>query len=107
MISGTPTATGTFTFTLRFDADSGLTDYRTLTITVGARRCSRRTCRCPASTSSEPISLGGDSFFTMNVVERGTAGGDQRHADRQSAAGRDVRERDDVAGHAVSRATAR
>ena len=35
-ITGTPTTPGTYTFTARFQSTTGLTDYRTVTITVGA-----------------------------------------------------------------------
>ncbi|HEY7502375.1 MAG TPA: FG-GAP-like repeat-containing protein, partial [Vicinamibacterales bacterium] len=35
VITGTPTAPGTYTFTARFQSTTGLNDYRTMTITVG------------------------------------------------------------------------
>jgi uncharacterized repeat protein (TIGR01451 family) len=69
-LSGTPTQNGTFTFTLRFDADSGLTDYRAMTIVIGDVGASADlglTVPPPAG----PIPLGDDLVYTLNVSNAG------------------------------------
>ena len=73
VITGTTTTSGTFTFTARFQSATGLTDYRTVTITVGAVGAAVANVAVSAVAPTDPVSIGTNLLFTLNVTNIGPA----------------------------------
>ena len=71
-ITGTPTASGTFTFTAQFRSPSGLIDYRTVTITVGAVGTSADVA-VSAVAPTDPVAVGANLPYTLHVSNLGPA----------------------------------
>ncbi|MGQ0733234.1 MAG: putative Ig domain-containing protein, partial [Acidobacteriota bacterium] len=70
VIDGTATTPGVYTFTLLFEATSGISDYRTMTITIGNAGASAD-LSVSALTSSEPVPVGANLVYTLNVFNAG------------------------------------
>ena len=71
-ITGTPTVAGTYTFTARFQSTSGIIDYQTVTITVGAVGAAANV-GIVSSAPATPVSIGTPFAFTLNVSNAGPA----------------------------------
>ena len=71
-ITGTPTTPGTFTFTARFRSTTGITDYKTVTITVGAVGATANV-GVTATAPTSPVSIGAPFDFTLIVSNAGPA----------------------------------
>ena len=71
-ITGTPTTPGTYTFTARFQSTIGITDYRTVTITVGAVGADANV-GVAATGPGAPVAIGTPFAYTLNVSNAGPA----------------------------------
>jgi len=72
VITGTPTSGGTFSFTARFRSTTGLTDYRTVTITIGAVGDAADVTLSDL-TSDQAVTLGDTLVYTLSVSNAGPA----------------------------------
>ena len=71
-ITGTPTTPGTYTFTARFTSTSGITDYQTVTITVGGVGAAANV-GVLAVGPTDPVAIGTPFAFTISVNNAGPA----------------------------------
>ncbi len=71
-ITGTPTTPGTYTFTAQFRSNSGLIDYRTVTIAVGAVGAVANV-GVSAVGPAGPVSVGANLQYTLTVSNLGPA----------------------------------
>jgi len=71
-ITGTPTTPGTYTFSARFQSTIGITDYQTVTITVGAVGAAADVA-VSAVAPTGPVSIGTNLPLTLNVSNIGPA----------------------------------
>jgi uncharacterized repeat protein (TIGR01451 family) len=69
VVTGTTTTAGTYTFTARFQTATGLTDYRTVTVTVGGAGASADV----GVSGSATIETGGSILYTLTVSNAGPA----------------------------------
>jgi uncharacterized repeat protein (TIGR01451 family) len=70
-ITGTPTVGGTFTFTARFQSTAGVTDYRTVTINIGALNTAADVSL--STTTSAVPSIGENVTYTIRASNAGPA----------------------------------
>ena len=71
-ITGTPTTPGTYTFTARFQSTTGLTDYRTVTITVGAVGAAANV-GVNAVGPTAPVAIGTPFAYSFSLSNAGPA----------------------------------
>ncbi len=73
VISGTPTESGTFVVTLRFQSTTGLTDYRTITIVVGDTPAAAADVAVTAAAPTAPAPVGSPLTLALAVRNFGPA----------------------------------
>jgi uncharacterized repeat protein (TIGR01451 family) len=70
VVTGTPTTPGTYTFTARFQSQTGVTDYRTVTITVGGPGAAADLSVTSLATA-DPLPIGGEILYTIRASNAG------------------------------------
>ena len=71
-ITGSPTAPGAYTFTARFQSTTGITDYQTVSITIGGVGAAANV-GVSATGPGAPVFIGTPFAFTINVSNAGPA----------------------------------